>query len=86
MSWSLDILLKNGLGDAAIKIGEPVVQVGFNIEEACREMDAERDKLRRAFGLMLEHICDGGGERPCSQMWFQDVAEEALKDDKGGVR
>lgn len=27
---------------------------------------------------MLEHICDGGGERPCSQVWFQDVAEEML--------
>lgn len=27
---------------------------------------------------MREHICDGGGERPCSQMWYQDVIDETL--------
>ncbi len=34
--------------------------------------------LVEALEAMLEHTCDGGGEKPCSQMWFQDVAEEAL--------
>lgn len=27
---------------------------------------------------MNDHVCDGGGDFPCSQMWFQDVAREAL--------
>lgn len=27
---------------------------------------------------MNDHVCDGGGDFPCSQMWFQDVATEAL--------
>ncbi len=35
-------------------------------------------QMAEALENMLEHICDGGGERPCSQMWFQDVAEDAL--------
>lgn len=62
------------------------------------EMNAEQrhsvQKLlaeyEKALEDMLEHICDGGGERPCSQMWFQDVAEEMLtklkaaRGDKGG--
>lgn len=26
----------------------------------------------------LKHVCDGGGDKPCSQMWFQDVAQESL--------
>lgn len=39
----------------------------------------ENERLGSALESMLEHVCDGGGERPCSQMWFQDVAQEALE-------
>lgn len=28
----------------------------------------------------LKHVCDGGGDKPCSQMWFQDVAQESLNE------
>lgn len=31
----------------------------------------------RALEDMYENICDGGGEKPCSQMWYQDVIDEA---------
>ncbi len=47
---------------------------------------AEYDKLaksneilREALVEMLDHVCDGSGEKPCSQMWFQDVAEDTLR-------
>jgi hypothetical protein len=26
-----------------------------------------------------EHICDSKADSPCSQMWYQDICEEALK-------
>lgn len=28
----------------------------------------------------LKHVCDEGGDKPCSQMWFQDVAQESLNE------
>jgi hypothetical protein len=36
-----------------------------------------------ALESMLSHICDGGGDFPCSQMWYQDVAQEALSKIRG---
>lgn len=49
-----------------------------DLAKELHETKAERDRYRAALQSMLSHVCDGGGERPCSQMWFQDVAEEAL--------
>lgn len=50
----------------------------------------ERDQLREKIAVaksclekMNRHICDGGGEFPCSQMWYQDLLEEALSKIKG---
>jgi hypothetical protein len=40
-SKSFKILLKHGLGDHAIKSGELLVKLPFDIEAACRELDAE---------------------------------------------
>lgn len=43
-SKSLEIILRHGLGDYAINHKQECVKLGFNIEEACREIDME---LRR---------------------------------------
>lgn|SRR3990167_5656323 len=47
--------------------------------ETAKAMASERDRFRAALREMEEHLCDGGGERPCSQMWYQDVIDETLK-------
>ncbi len=52
-SWSLNILLKHGLGDKAIESGQSSFPVGFGIEESCRELDSAYDsvvKQRDAIG------------------------------------
>lgn len=50
-----------------------------------RELFNENVELREKLAVavkslegMHSHICDGGGDFPCSQMWYQDVIEEAL--------
>lgn len=48
------------------------------------EKDRIIDRMKAALESMLDHVCDGGGDRPCSQMWFQDVAEEALAEIEKG--
>ena len=34
--------------------------------------------LVEALDQMKEHLCDSTGDKTCSQMWYQDVIEEAL--------
>lgn len=54
-------------------------------EETHEPADAHGDgSVRADLQEMLGHVCDGGGERPCSQMWFQDVAERALRKLRAG--
>lgn len=54
-SWSLDIILKNGLGDFAIDGGLPTVNLPFNIEEACRQLDETyQAAVERADNYLLE--------------------------------
>lgn len=74
--------------EAELKEEARVNGAGASREAKLRaELEAERargERYREALQLMLDHVCDGGGDRPCSQMWFQDVAEAALSDEGGG--
>lgn len=39
-SWALEIILRHGLGDKALASGQSPFTTDFNVEEACRELDA----------------------------------------------
>lgn len=88
MSWSLKIILEHGLGDAALASGESPYPIGFNIEDACRELDAERDKYRAALERIAGCVtwCDEKNQAISHTyaMGTVDVARQALIQAVGG--
>ena len=60
-SWSLGTLLRHGLSDAAIAkgagpLGYQVLNLPFDIESACAEMDDERTFLKNQLASALAHV------------------------------
>ena len=76
-SWSLNIILKHGLGDFAIKSDESPIQLPFNIEEACREIDAKHNCLRFGLSQIIDEGIDtstDGGMR-----FVKELLEDAIQ-------
>lgn len=48
------------------------------IKEELAKLIAAVECLSEGYAEMLEHLCDSRSDLPCSQMWFQDVADERL--------
>ena len=58
----------------SLNLGESVV-----FREVSPDYDKAVERLVEALKVIDQEICDGGGDMPCSQMWYQDVAREALE-------
>lgn len=75
---SIEIYLSESEHLQRAEEGEPLVTPEFMYGASSRWPRETRalHVANKAFTDMLDHLCDSS--QICSQMWFQDVAEEAL--------
>lgn len=50
----------------------------LNALHQCAEDALKWKEAKDALREMLQHECEGGGDNPCSQMWYQDIIESLL--------